>query len=212
MIRLFLKAKHWQLFILMLGIPLIYQFHLISQISVFQTDQEPISIGDGFTEVLNETFITLDFFPYAMIFFTLIFFGWFWSIAIGLQKNIPKDIKMKIEKFKVLFFIPLIYIILTMIYLGGLSFGMPTNVFSNSSWLVVIILPLHLFSMFCVFYSMYFVAKTIKTAELQRNVEFRDFAKEFFLLWFYIIGIWFIQPKLNKLSRKVNSTPNKELS
>ena len=202
MIHFFLKAKHWQLFIIMLGIPLIYQFYFMSQILGFQTQPEQVAGEEGFTEVLNEQFIQFDLFPYVMIFFALIFFGWFWSIAIGLQKNIPKEIKMKVKKFKIFFFIPLIYIIFLMIYMGGLFSGMLTSGFSNSGWIVAIILLLHLFSMYCIFYSMYFVAKTIKTAELQRKVGFGDHAGEFFLLWFYFIGIWIIQPKVNKLYAK----------
>ena len=202
MIGLFLKAKHWQLFALMLGIPLLYQLYFMSQIWGFQTQPEPVEGEEGFTQVLNEEFIQFDLFPYVMIFFTLFFFGWFWSIAIGLQKNIPKEIKMKVKKFKVLFFIPFFYILFLMFYIGGLFSGMVSNGFSNSGWIVAIILPLHLLSMFCIFYSMYFVAKTIKTAELQRKTGFGDFTGEFFLLWFYFVGIWIIQPKVNKLYGK----------
>ena len=199
---LFLKAKHWQLFALMWGIPLLYQVYFMSQILGFQTQPELVDGEEGFTQVLNEEFIQFDLFPFVMIFFTLIFFGWFWSIAIGLQKNIPKEIKMKVKKFKVLFFISFFYILFLMFYIDGLFSGMVSNGFSNSGWIVAIILPLHLLSMFCIFYSMYFVAKTIKTAELQRKTGFGDFAGEFFLLWFYFIGIWFIQPKVNKLYGK----------
>jgi hypothetical protein len=53
--------------------------------------------------------------------------------------------------------------------------------------------------MFCIFYTLYFVAKTFKTVELQREVKFSDFAGEFFMIWFYPIGIWIIQPKINKM-------------
>jgi len=87
-------------------------------------------------------------------------------------------------------------------FIGDLFSGMFTYGFSNSTWFLVIILPLHLFSMFCIFHTIYFVAKTIRTAELQRVVTFGDFAGEFFLLWFYIIGIWIIQPKVNRLNRE----------
>ena len=86
-----------------------------------------------------------------MVLFTGVFFGWFWSIAIGLQKNIPEEIKMKVNRFKVFFFIPLIYIILLMVYMGGIFSGMGNSGFTNSGWIVAIILPLHLFSMFCIF-------------------------------------------------------------
>ena len=65
--------------------------------------------------------------------------------------------------------------------------------------IIALIIPLHLFAMFCIFYAMYFVAKTIKTVELQREVQFSDFVGEFFLIWFYAIGIWILQPKINKM-------------
>lgn len=203
MTGLFLKAKHWQLFALMLGIPLLYQVYIMSQIWGFQTQPEPVKGEEGFTQVLNEEFIQFDFFfPFMMIFFSLLIFGWFWSIAIGLQKKIPEGIEMKVKKFKVLFFFPLVYIILLMVYLTGLFNGMGTSRFLRGEWFLAIILPLHLFSMFCIFYSMYFAARTIKTAELQRKVGFGDFIGEFFLLWFYFVGIWIIQPKVNKLFGK----------
>ena len=57
----------------------------------------------------------------------------------------------------------------------------------------------HILSMFGIFYSLYFVAKTFKTVELQREVTFSDFAGEFFMIWFFPIGIWVIQPKINKM-------------
>ena len=62
-----------------------------------------------------------------------------------------------------------------------------------------VIFPLHIFSMFCIFYCLYFVAKTIKTIELQRQVTFSDFAGEFFLIWFFFIGVWILQPRINKM-------------
>lgn len=188
MIPFFLKAKHWQLFTVMFGIPLLLQFFTIFNLFL-ETDIDAFKV-----------------FPIIMFLFTGVFFGWFWSIAIGLQKNISPEIKMKVKKFEILFFIPLIYIFFLIIFMGGALYGMGNNTFPNTGWIVAIIFPLHLFSMFCIFYSMYFVAKTIKTAELQKEVQFGEFAGEFFLLWFYFIGVWIIQPKVNKLHEKGNTT------
>ena len=202
MIQFFLRLKHWQLFIVMLGLPIIYQLYFIFEI--FGSRIQPMEVvgEEGVTQVLNERYFHFDFLPYVLILFSLVFFGWFWSIAIGLQKNIPVEIEMKVKRFKALFIIPLVYTIAFMMLIGGLFSGMFTYGFSNSTWFLVIILPLHLFSMFCIFHTIYFVAKTIRTAELQRVVTFGDFAGEFFLLWFYIIGIWIIQPKVNRLNRE----------
>ncbi|WP_225037315.1 hypothetical protein [Winogradskyella sp. SM1960] len=200
MIKLFLKAKHWQLFLLLLGIPLAFQFYMIfSMFSDFESNSNPN------TESMMGFF---GLFPLIMILFTGLFFGWFWSIAIGLKEKIPTEIKMKTKKFKLFFFFPLVYILVLMIYMTGLFSGIKTAGFELGNWIVAIILPLHIFSMFCIFYSMYYVAKTIKTAELKREVGFGEFAGEFFLLWFYFIGIWIIQPKINKLAEDKNTTAN----
>lgn len=202
MIQFFLRLKHWQLFIVMLGLLIIYQLYFIFEIFGCRTQPMEVVEEVGVTQVLNERYFHFDFLPYVLILFSLVFFGWFWSIAIGLQKNIPVEIEMKVKRFKAFFIIPLVYTIVFMMLIGGLFSGMFTYGFSNSTWFLVIILPLHLFSIFCIFHTIYFVAKTIRTAELQRVVTFGDFAGEFFLLWFYIIGIWIIQPKVNRLNRE----------
>lgn len=191
----FLKAKHWQLFLLTYGIPMIFQFIMIgSKISNFGTKANPDP---------TMMFSYMKFYPIIMIIFMGVFFGWFWSVAVGLQSKVPENIKMKVKKFKIFFFIPMVYILCIMVFMGITMNGLMSNGQEPSGGLIgrmiAIIVPLHLFSMFCIFYSLYFVAKTFKTVELQREVEFSDFAGEFFMIWFYPIGIWIVQPKINKL-------------
>ncbi len=48
-------------------------------------------------------------------------------------------------------------------------------------------------------YSLYFVAKNLAMAEKQEKVAFYDYAGPFFLLWFFFIGVWVIQPRINKM-------------
>lgn len=194
MIERFLKAKHWQLFLLTFGLPIIFQ--IIMMVSIFSnlaTDTNPDP---------EKIFNYMKFFPIIMVLFTAIFFGWFWSVAIGLQKKVPENVTMKVKKFKIFFFIPMVYILCIMIFIsyainGLIESSSEPNVGLLGS-IFAIIVPLHLFSMFCIFYTLYFVAKTFKTVELQREVEFSDFAGEFFMIWFYPIGIWIIQPQINK--------------
>lgn len=182
----FLKAKHWQIFLMTFGIPFIIQILSIPM----------IFLG-------NNPMIMMNVFPIIMILFIGGLLGWFWSIGVGLQSEIPGNVTMKVKKFKILLIIPLIYILLISIPMSSLFNG----VFENGQkpdtsmigGLLGVIIPLHLFSMFCIFYCLYFVAKTFKTVELQREVSFSDFAGEFFLFWFFPIGIWIIQPKINKM-------------
>ncbi len=196
MIKLFLKAKHWQLFILMVGLPFLFQ--IITIVYVIAMDNPLFAFST---------------FPIFMLLYASIFFGWFWSIGVGLHKFLPEHHNLNLKKFKTFFFIPLLYI--TLLMFAMMSFGMfadfppPDNKFALS---LIVIIPLHLFSMFCMFYMLYFCSKTIKSIELNREVDFSDYAGEFFLLWFYIIGIWILQPKINKIYfEKVNDSPNFEL-
>ncbi|MCC6370840.1 MAG: hypothetical protein IT236_07545, partial [Bacteroidia bacterium] len=192
MVKKILKAKHWQLFLLMFGIPMVLYFIML----------------DSLVRNLNENtnpnpFVVLNslwMMPIIMIAFTVSLFLWFWSVAIGLQGKIPESIKKKTTRFKLLFFIPLTYLLLISfgamvlikflpVWIARGDFFDPANNPALFGGLLFGFILCHLFSVFSIFYCMYFVAKTFKTAELQHETGFSDFAGEFFLIWFYPIGI-----------------------
>lgn len=190
-----LKAKHWQLFLLTFAIPLILQVTtIISIFSNIATETHPDP---------EKLFNYMKIFPVIMVLFTSVLFSWHWSVAIGLQSKVPINVTMKTRKFKIFFFIPLIYIALLIIFFSVSADDFFTLNEHQSLGLIVglffVIFPLHLFSVFCMFYTLYFVAKVFKTVELQREVKFTDFAGEFFMIWFYPFGIWILQPKINRM-------------
>lgn len=186
MINLFLKSKHWQLFLVTTGIPIVIQFITIS---VFisrvgnGSHVDPLSVNSIFSA-----------FTVIMLLSTGVLLGWMYSLATGLQKKLPEGVTMKVNRFRIFFFIPVLYFIVFFVFFNSLGHGFRPNPF-----LFIFIVPLHLFSMFCMFYTLYFVSKTLKTVELQRAVSFSDYAAEFFLIWFFPVGIWIIQPKINKI-------------
>lgn len=195
MIGRILKAKHWQLFILTFGIPLIFQLVLmVSMISKIAVDFNPDPA---------EMFRFFKFFPLLMIAFMGVLWAWYWSVAIGLQNKLPETVKMKVKTFKIFFFIPIIYILLIGFFMSVIFSEVLYAESSPNLGLMfgsfALIVPLHLFSVFCIFYMMYFVAKTIKTVELGREADFGDFVGDFFLIWFFPVGVWFLQPKINKM-------------
>lgn len=195
MTNTFLKAKHWQLFLLTYGAPMI--IHLVIMGSLMANIASH-TIPDP-TMMLGY----MKLFPVLMVVFMAVLFGWLWSVAMGLQKKVPENVKMKVTRFKVFFFIPLVYLLL---FVANFSLivnwqltALPVPNAATIAGLFAIVVPLHLFSMFCIFYSFYFAAKTFKTVQLQREVNFGDFAGEFFMVWFYFIGVWILQPKINKM-------------
>ncbi len=49
------------------------------------------------------------------------------------------------------------------------------------------------------FYDLYFVSKNLVLAETSKSASFYDYAGPFFLIWFFPVGVWFIQPRINRL-------------
>lgn len=139
-----------------------------------------------------------------MVAFIAFFFGWLFSLGSNLFKRLPAKAKMSFTRFQVFFSIPVIYMLVLCGFMA-ISYSDTPSTTPTAPWIVLLIIPVHLFSMFCVFYCLYFVAKTLKAVEWQKPVTFSDYVGEFFLLWFFPIGVWFIQPRINKL---FGSTPS----
>jgi len=177
-----LQAKHWQLFMLTIGVPIILEIILIP-----------------FIIIGNNHMVILKIMPIMFIFFVGGLFGWFWAIAIHLQEKLPDDLKLKVNRFKTFLLIPIIYFAIFFVFLDFIMRGAIENGTGPDPAVFALIIPFHLFAMFCIFYCLYFVSKIFKTVELQRKVTFSDFASEFFMIWFFPVGIWIIQPKINKM-------------
>lgn len=201
MINKILNAKHWQLFFLLVGVPL----------GLFLTIGAIISsIIKGGTPPLPEDFFKLigivKFFPLVMVLFASLLFSWFWSVSVGLQSEVPASVEMKTTKFRIFSIIPLLYFsgigVFIFIFMSKIK---PQDLPQiPMEWVGVIVSILHILSIFGIFYSMYFAAKTLKTAELQREVAFKDFASEFFMFWFFPVGLWILQPRINEIAKRNN--------
>ncbi|MCI4666741.1 MAG: hypothetical protein MRZ79_01170 [Bacteroidia bacterium] len=200
MINTFLKAKHWQLFLLTFGIPMLaYAFFIQYMMSNFEPMLDPDAV---FLEPDPEEI--LGFFKYVptfMILFAGILYSWMWSVGVGLKKHILPELRLNVNLFKFFLLVPATYICVIayfMSYIFNASF-FPDPDFEPSAVLILSIVFMHLFSMFCIFFCMHFVAKSIKTAEMGRKVRFSEFAGEFFMIWFYPVGVWILQPRINKI-------------
>jgi len=181
--NLYLKSKHWQLF------------------TIFFLSMSIMQIGMISTIIFSEHYKYLGIFIGLFAGFgLLLFLGWFYFIIKGLDKKIEHD-NLKVYKsyFIYLLIFPVLYIVTVFTVLQQ-GFTISTKGSTVSDILQIFIIPAHLFSMFCIFYLMYKAARTIKTVEFKRKVTFADFAGEFFLLWFSPIGIWILQPKINKFA------------
>jgi hypothetical protein len=191
----FLRIKHWQLFTLLFGLPFFFQIGVM------------VSVASS-----HNPSLVFKFFPWMMIFFIAPLFSWMYVLGINLNKKLPDTVKMNVVLFKWFFFIPVIYIVyfcilIYRIFNAFFVLSNPSDAISFAHFFILIF-PIHLFSMFCIFYCNYFIAKCLKAVELQKQVTFSDYAGEFFLLWFFPIGVWLIQPKINKIFNRTLESRN----
>jgi hypothetical protein len=171
----FLRAKHWQIFILVFGVYFVGQMALVGSILTSPHSQEVFSKG-GLLAGLVMTFSTLGLFV------------WLWSLGSYFNSIVQPELRMESGFFRVALIYPPFYF-----------FFFITTFQSSSPDLFGLIIPLHLFAMVCMFYLLYFVSKSLVLAETSKPASFYDYAGPFFLLWFFPIGIWIVQPKVNRL-------------
>lgn len=187
-----LTLKHWQAFILLFVLPFVFQVIGMLAIALNQ-DAGAIVVA----------------LPLFIVMVMVLYFGWFYTLGTHLHKKLPDTIPMNLKKFKWFLFFPILYILLICIVVLSLV-NSTLNEGPPNPALFLVIIPLHLFSIFCIFYCMYFIAKALKSLELQRTKSFSDFALEFVLIWMFPIGIWIIQPRLNKIFDPASSDDSQQ--
>jgi hypothetical protein len=171
----FLRSKHATIFFLLFA-P--YALSFVSLIYSFQ----PRSQG---------------FVLFALSMAVLAFVGvsWAWSAGIFLNSVLPLELKRKTGFFSFALIYPFVY---GVVFVKNFILANPPR---NPTVLGLIALQ-HLFGMFCTIYVIYFVSKSLALAESGHSVSFYEFAGPFFLLFFFPIGIWLIQPRINDLYAK----------
>ena len=162
--RFFVRAKHWQVFALLIGLS------CIAEAVVMWTYPKSVSLIAA--ELCWVCFVV-----------------WFWSLGSFLDSLVEPDLRLSRPFFRFALAYPLVYMgVFQIIPFEKLTLGYGFAIF-----------PLHLFAMFCVFFDLNFVSKSLALAETGRAVSFYDYAGAFFLLWFFPLGIWFVQPRINRL-------------
>lgn len=189
--KFFLQLKHWQLFVLLIGIPIILEFLTVG--FIFSADD----FSSGFQSFLR-------IFPVLMLLYMSILFGWLWSVGVFLSKKLPKGEPMPIGLFKGAIIIPMLYILFICWFVAKLMWGNEmSELFINEK--LGLILTAHFTSMACIFFVLFFNAKALKSVELQRSALLGDYVGEFFLFWFFPVGIWFLQPRINQLLEQLDT-------
>ena len=103
--------------------------------------------------------------------------------------------------FGVFNYFPLLFLIPMFIQYGWFwSVGIGLKKYHpENSGLRYNLFPLQIITVVISFYMYGFCGRAIKIAELKQPIKFGDALGEFFLVWFFPIGIWFLQPRINRV-------------
>jgi len=179
----FLSARHWVLFTIMFAIPTVIYFITIT-----------------YTIATENPVVLTIVFPSVMIFTIMMLFAWIWSIGNGLYRFTPSKTDLNNQRFRNLLFFVIAYILIILISMLILfAFNYDTIFAFIGGTGIFIIAPLHIFSMICVLYALYYDARTIRSIELKRPPEASEYLVEMILLWIWPIGIWILQPRINAI-------------
>lgn len=198
----FLRAPHWKIFLIQLSPALIAPFIIFLFFVLSNFDQPEPS-----------DFSILILIPLLIIGTIAFHLSYYWSIGNKLQPLLPEGVSMNPKYFNLALAVPLAGVVIIMmavvvaILTADENFMEPEPFFGLSFVFIIFYMLFALLAMVSGFYQIYFLAKLVKTLELQREVRFEEYLLECVLFWFYIVGIWFIQPKLNQFVEQMENPP-----
>ena len=173
-----LLLKHWQLFLLFYlvsGIPQIFFFEKIMNSERPQNLIALVSVP--------------SYFVYS-----------FWIYSIGIYIFRIKQEGLNLTRFKISFFFLIIYFFFFLVLFAFIKL----DTLFASAWAVGFVI-LHLIAIFCYLYCAYFIARLLNSIEQKKSVGINEILGDIFFILFFPLGVWFVQPRLNKIIRFQNS-------
>ncbi|HXY23158.1 MAG TPA: hypothetical protein VEI73_00785 [Candidatus Acidoferrum sp.] len=175
--KLFLGAKHWQIF------SLIFVPMAVGQIALATSVSAAVPTEEGFQRAATLAGIL------AML-FMLFLVGWFWAMGSFLSSIADPRLRLRRAFFHFALVYPPIYLPVFIAIFARIT---------TAPGVFAIIFPLHFLVVYCTLYLLYFVSKSLVLVERGQPVSFYDYSGPFFLLWFFPLGVWVIQPRINRL-------------
>ena len=203
MVAKILNASHWKLFVLTTGLPfislIIFIIYILPQ---DQHHQQPET-----TLLVNLIYIIISLIGVATQLY------WYWAVVIALRPYLHLNTKLRLKPFYYCFFTPILlfgfysiqeFLITTQIQQLSSTETQP-NLPTIQSFIMLIG---HLITVFCLIYTWRFTAKMLQSVELQREAVYAEYSSDFFLIWFFPLGVWSIQPRINRIVQGNQHTDN----
>lgn len=167
-----LNLKSWQIF----GLIVIIPFLLILLGGILSKTTEIITFST--IAILGATLTLM-----------VTYYGWIFCAGVKLNKQVLSENKLNLSLFKSLFILALIlFIVINPII---------KKTFVDDGLIITRINGLLAFISFL--YCIYFVTKSLRNIEKERNIKSGNIFLDFILIWILPIGIWTIQPRISRI-------------
>lgn len=170
-----LKLKHWQIFIGLM---------FFTALPFLLADTN-LGVGNVSSIELKTIFVVIG---------QIVFFSW--VLLLGLSLN-------KIEENPHHFSKILLVISTLCCILGYGDLQLQTLSANSSSIHAIISSFLSLLTFFGLFYTFKNVSQSLKSIEIGEKAKFKDYILDAIWIFMFPIGIWFIQPRLNRIYERI---------
>ena len=178
--KILLAAKHWHIFLVSFLVPLLL-----------------IVCALWFGKYSSWFY----FVPLGIALSQVSLYSWLWAVGTNLSQFIEGK-ENNSFLFKALIIIPGSILILILTFCMFIAVKISLDVFSMANVFMTslfFIIPVLFVFQLSLLYCFFFVARLIKQYETKQKPKFEEFFKEFILTLLLPIGIWFLQPKINRI-------------
>lgn len=119
---------------------------------------------------------------------------WYFAIGLELSDRLPRKVELPKNLFVVNGFVLTISMVILTMFFGG---AFESNGLLGFIWVAYL--------MYAMFQFFFYPGKALKSIELNQEAGIGEYFGYFILMIFWPIGIWWIQPKLNKIETANNS-------
>jgi len=189
--KFLLDVKHWFIFFCAFIVPALVILYGYYQVKV---------------DVKNMT-LWLYLIPIGIAIMQMVIYGWLWVVGSKLTDIVPVD-SSKVAAYKGIIIVPFFTLVAILAFWVIIPFMFPLSKLSSADMMVLFTtgaVVIQGFFIISFLYCFYLLSILLKQNEVMDYVDFKECFKEFFLILFLPVGIWFLQPVINKTLGKANT-------
>jgi hypothetical protein len=130
-----------------------------------------------------------------------LYFFWLYSIGINLSRNNLKS-KFGVILFKAAFIFSIIVLVFSSFY------DSPLDLDTFPVWLISVLIGVMVSTVYLIF----FAAQNLVRFEIDRDISNSGIFLTFCAFWFFPIGIFFVQPRLNQVQQLIITASDVDLN